>query len=73
MKKRFNSNIIIGLILIFVQLMSYYGIYEQGMSILEVTSLNKINSIYGLLYFSGANIYLIIGIILIIIGIVKQK
>lgn len=72
-KKKINSNIIIGIILIILQIMSYIGLYDESSNILEAMSIDKLNSIYGIFAFIGANIFLIAGITTLLIGLKKTK
>lgn len=72
-KKKINGNIITGIILIVLQIMSYIGLYDESSNILEAMSIDKLDSIYGIFAFFGANIFLIAGIIILLIGLKKNK
>ena len=72
-KKTINGFIISGIILIILQLLSYKGNYSANNSLTYAIGLDQLNTPYGIFFVLGTNIFIIIGIILLIIGIKKLK
>ena len=72
-KKTTNGFIISGIILIILQLLSYRGSYNANNSLAYAFGLDQLNTPYGMFFVLGNNIFIIVGIILLIIGIKRLK
>ena len=74
MKKNNNNGYIsVGIVLIVLQFISYKGVATNNSTLLEITALDHLKEPYGIFYTLGANLFIIPGIILLIIGIKKAN